>query len=456
MRRLLNKRGLMKFIRESSLEPEIKRSLSAAWKEGVATQTMIGIFDYFLIPFGLFLGASAQEIGFLVAIPNFAVSISQLVAPRVIMWAKSRLRMLVQGTAFQTVALAVTAGLPFAPVPHKIWWLIGLVTFFRLAGSFVGPAWGSLVSDYLPETMRGVYFGWRSRLMTFAGVIGVVFWGTVLYLAKKISGNVSFAVLFLGATLLRIIAVYLMTRMKDIPMQWRQDQSFTFWMFIRRFRESNFVKFIFYASSVTFATQLGIPYLSVHMLNNLHFNYIQYSMVHISGMLAATISFPIWGRHADSVGNAAVLKLISFIIPIFPFLWMFAHHPATFMLIEATSGFIWGGFGLCTTNFVFDAVSSPKRVRCLSYYNLINGAAIFAGASLGGYLAEHLPPLMGYRVITLFMISGFMRFAADFFLSEHFQEVRVTTKKVKSTNLFFSVLGVRPLIGKGWVWEEEA
>ena len=39
----------------------------------------------------------------------------------------------------------------------------------------------------------------------------------------------------------------------------------------------------------------------------------------------------------------------------------------------------------------------------------MNGSAICFGALLGGCLAPHLPPLLGYNLLTLFLISGLLR-----------------------------------------------
>src|SRR5207248_1677231 len=102
---------------------------------------------------------------------------------------------------------------------------------------------------------------------------------------------------------------------------------------------------------------------------------------------------------------------------------------------------------LCVTNFVFDAVSAPKRVRCLGYFNLINGIAIFAGASLGGVLASHLPPIAGWPLGGIFLLSSAGRFLADLALARHFKEVREQVRPVSSTELFFSIAGIRPFVG---------
>ena len=174
--------------------------------------------------------------------------------------------------------------------------------------------------------------------------------------------------------------------------------------------------------------------------------------VHLAAILMGLISFPIWGKHADWIGNARVLKITSFAIPLIPILWLFSKNVFYLIGVEMFSGFIWGGFNLCATNFIYDAVSPAKRVRCLSYFNLINGIALCAGASLGGFLGSRLPPLWGFSLLTLFLISGCCRFLAHFFLSKHFKEVRTSAKPMSSMKLFFSVVGIKPIAGLEEDW----
>lgn len=56
---------------------------------------------------------------------------------------------------------------------------IVFVTIFRIFGSIISTVWGSLTSDYLPADERGRYFGWRSRIVGIAGILGTV-WGSLL------------------------------------------------------------------------------------------------------------------------------------------------------------------------------------------------------------------------------------------------------------------------------------
>ena len=431
-----------------NLKHKIKNSLGASYKEGIAASLMSAAMDYYLIPFGLFLGATAQEIGFLIAIPNLLSSFSQFFCVQgVKTFGGSRLKLIVTGIMIQAILLIPVASLVFPHISSRVEILILFVSFFRFLGNLIGPAWGSLMSDYLSEKDRGNYFGHRSRAVGISGVIGIGFWGLFLFLVKRVSAAWAFFGLFLGAAFFRFLSCYYMKQMTDLPARHVPEHDFTFWMFVIRLRESNFVKFVFYVAVLTFSMQLAGPYFSVYMLRDLKFNYLTYMSIHLSLVVASLFSFPIWGRHADLVGNARILKITGFLIPVSTVFWPFTKNPVCLMAIEALSGFALGGFALCSTNFIYDAVSPEKRVRCIGYFNLITGMAIFMGASFGGFLSDKLPPFHGSSILSLFRISAVLRSASNFFLAGHFQEVRQSTKKISSADLLFSVVGVRPILG---------
>lgn len=428
-------------------DPKITQSLSICKKEGIMAQVMIIITDYYLIPFGLFLGATPQQIGLLVAIPNLTASLSQLGAVRAVRLYGSRLKFLVYGVGTQAALLIPVGFLAFSPFKGRMAVFIVLVTLYRILFTLIGPAWGSLVSDYLPENKRGGYFGTRNQLLSITGIFSITTWGIMLQFMKKWNASLGFFIMFFAASAFRFASLYYMSRMTDLPFKLSKESDFSFWMFIKRFRESNFVKFVFYVASITFTTNLAAPYFSVIMLRDFHFSYIQYMTVQLAGMSMALIAFPIWGKHADVVGNAQILKITSLFIPLIPILWLFSHNLIYLVLIEMMANFAWGGFNLCATNFIFDSVSPEKRVRALGYFNLINGLAIFFGASLGGFLADKLPPLFGFSLYSLFLISGLGRLFSLLIFSRHFKEVRTSIRQVSSSDLIYSVVGIRPFIG---------
>ncbi len=437
----------MKATYRCSLPPEIRASLDYCWKEGVAAQVVFIAFSYYTIPFGLFLGATTQAIGWLVAAPNFLSSLSQLFAVRAVRMAGSRHRTLVIGVWLQSVFILPLAFLPFVEWRGGVFLLVVLVAVFHVLGSILGPAWGSLVSDYLPEGQRGQYFGWRWRMVSIAGMAGLGVWGLLLYVFQDFSPRAGFAILFLGAAIFRFISSYYMSRMADVPVASSAEDDLPFWKLVRKLRERNFFKFLFYASAVTCAIQIAAPYLSVQMLTHLKFSYLGYTCVHLASVIGGLIAFPIWGHHADRVGTARILKITGFLTVLTPLFWIFARDPVSLSIVEGVAGFISSGFTLSSANFIYDAVSPSSRVRYLAYFNLINGAAIFLGAWFGGWAAEHVPPLFGEPLYTVFLLSAGARLLAAV-SSVHFKEVRTGIEAASNLQLFLSVMGVRPLIGE--------
>ncbi len=441
---------------DPKLAKKIHKSLDISWKEGIWGSMMLGIVDYYMIPFGIFLGASTQQIGLLVAIPQLMSSICQLFAVRIVNITGSRLKFLVSAAILQAALLIPLALLADFPFRWQVEALILILALFRILASLIATAWGSLVSDYLPAHRRGHYFGWRSQVVGFATLASVGMAGIILFLVKKVHPDWGFVIIFLAAAILRFVSSFLMSKMTDIHHQHSPESHFTFIDFLKRIRESNFVKFVLFASAMTFATFLTAPFFPVYILKDLQFDYLSYMGIQLAHVLSGLIAFPLWGKHADVVGNAKILKTTGILIPFIPLLWLlsplFSGHVIYFMIIETYAGFIWGGFNLCVINFIYDAVTPQKRVRCLGYFNLIYGTALFLGATTGGFLAKHLPPLMGNPILALFLISAICRFAAYFLLSPHFKEVRESTKKVSSLKLFFSVVGIRPMEGvnRGW------
>ena len=86
-----------KMTKDLILNRKVKKSLEVSWKEGIPAAVMLGIMDYYLIPYALFLGATTREIGILVALPQLLAAIAQLFAVWVVKHAGSRLRFLIRG-----------------------------------------------------------------------------------------------------------------------------------------------------------------------------------------------------------------------------------------------------------------------------------------------------------------------------------------------------------------------
>jgi MFS family permease len=425
----------------------VRESLRSSFKDGIFAAFMAGVTDHYATPAALFLGATVLQIGLITALPNLLSSLSQFLSVRVIYWVGGRLKLLVRLVFSQASLILCIAMLPLLEIAHRVELLLIFLILAAMCGGLAGPAWGSLMSDYVPASKRGRYFGWRNRTVGAVTVGSIVTSGLLLNFFQEISYGTGFWIIFSLAAAARYVSAYFISRMDEPPHKKDPASDFTFLMFLRRFRESNFLKFVVFSGCLTFATYMAAPFFAVFMLRDLQLSYLTYMALQVGSSLAALVALPLWGRHADLVGNVRVLRLSSFLASLIPMFWLLSHNPAYLMLVNLFAGFSWSGVSLSAGNFIYDAVTPQKRVRCIAYFNVINGLALFLGSSLGGFLASRLPPLFGHRLLGLFALSCSCRLFFYLLLSRSFREVRAA-HEVSIQELFFSVVGIRPLVGQ--------
>jgi MFS family permease len=319
-------------------------------------------------------------------------------------------------------------------------WLVISYTIFVSTGALSLPAWSSLMADHVPETERGRVFGWRNRLFGIINVSCMFAAGLVLQFFKNITG---FTVIFAAAFLARLVSWRFLTRMYEPPLSVRDEDRFTIIDFFRRLRTTNFGRFVIFASAMSFSVNIAAPFFAVYMLRDLRFDYLTYTVIMMSATLTSLFMMNLWGVRADHVGNRRILRITSVFLPFIPVLWLFSHNVPYLILVQVFAGFFWAGFNLSASNFIYDAVTPQKRIRCIAYFNVINGTAIFAGAMTGGLLIRALPPLFGYRVLALLLVSGVLRLLAST-LCSLVSEVR-DVKKVSAMELFHSFVSRRPI-----------
>ena len=425
----------------------VRESLRSSFKDGIFAAFMAGVTDHYATPAALFLGATVLQIGLITALPNLLSSLSQFLSVRVIYWVGGRLKLLVRLVFSQASLILCIAILPLLEIAHRVELLLIFLILAAVCGGLAGPAWGSLMSDYVPASKRGRYFGWRNRTVGAVTVGSIVASGLLLNFFQEISYGTGFWIIFSLAAAARYVSAYFISRMDEPPHKKDPASDFTFLMFLRRFRESNFLKFVVFSGCLTFATYMAAPFFAVFMLRDLQLSYLTYMALQVGSSLAALVALPLWGRHADLVGNVRVLRLSSFLASLIPMFWLLSHNPAYLMVVNLFAGFSWSGVSLSAGNFIYDAVTPQKRIRCIAYFNVINGFALFLGSSLGGFLASRLPPLFGHRLLGLFALSCSCRLFFYLLLSRSFREVRAA-HEVSIQELFFSVVGIRPLVGQ--------
>ena len=419
------------------------KTLRFSFLDGIFASGMTGFTQDYFTPFILYLGATARQVGFLSALPNLFGALMQLKSADITEKLKSRKKVITSFVFLQALMLLPMVALSLLG-EAKIAIFIAIVTLFISLGAFVLPAWGSMMSDIIPVTKRGEYFGWRNRVLGLVAVVSSFTAGFILYLTNKTNVLLGFAAIFGLAFIFRTISWYFLKRMREPRLEHKEEDYFSLVDFLSRIRESNFAQFALFVSLMNFSTYIASPFFAVLMLRDLHFSYLLYTVIILSATVTVYLTIGRWGIHADKVGNIKILRFTAPLVAIVPLFWIVDRHPLFLCFAQVFSGFAWAGFNLSASNFIYDSSSPGKRTRCISYFNVLSGIFISAGAILGGFLAPKLPRIFGYNLLTLFLVSSILRLIAAFLIRLKIKEVR-SVEKVSNNQLFFSMIGIRPI-----------
>ncbi len=403
----------------------VKKSLNLSIKDGVAFAATTGFGDNYINPFAVALGASNFQIGLLSSIPQFLPALIQLKVADVTERLGSRKKIIVRAVFFQAFMLLPIAFIPCLPEFVQVGALIGFCTLYMLFASLAGPAWGSLMADLVPVRRRGAFFSKRSRLIGLVTLATTFLAGYILHLSKTQS-LIGFTVIFFLAMISRYISCFFLSRMYEPLLEIKREHYFSFGAFLRRLNVGNFGRYVVFQSAFNFSVFLAAPFFPVFMLRDLGFSYLTYTIVVTTVPLATILSISYWGRRSDVLGNRRVMRICSIVVSVLPVLWLVSHQVYFLVVIQVLAGFFWGGFNLCSSNFIYESAIPEKRTRCISYFNTINGLAICLGNLLGGFLATHIPPVLGYRLLTLFAISSCLRIILSTTLLSRVKEIRKT------------------------------
>jgi len=271
--------------------------------------------------------------------------------------------------------------------------------------------------------------------------------GFLLDLFKKVNPYVGFVVVFIIAMLARFTSAYLLKLQHEPPFKSHKSYYFTLWEFIKLMPHSNFGRFTAFVNLFMFSVAIAGPFFAVYMLKHLGLSYSKFTLVSLASSITSLLSMPYWGKLGDKYGNLKVLKITGFMIPLIPLIWastsLMSKSTAFYFLffIEAFSGTLWAGFNIASSNFIYDAVTRQKIAICVTYYNILNSLSVFAGATIGGYLASYnlLKDIPAGNIIQVFLLSGILRSLFALIILPSIKEVkkveRFDFRKIRKTLL---------------------
>ncbi|MDH5345005.1 MAG: MFS transporter, partial [Gammaproteobacteria bacterium] len=148
-----------------SRDPDVDRSLKHSLKDATAFAAMTGMGENYLSAFGVFLNATAPQIGLLASLPPLLASFAQPFSAWLGRATGYRKRIVLLGAGLQAFAWLPILFLPILFPVQAVPLLIASVVLYHGGAHLVAPQWSSMMGDIVPERRRGRFFGLRTRIV---------------------------------------------------------------------------------------------------------------------------------------------------------------------------------------------------------------------------------------------------------------------------------------------------
>jgi MFS family permease len=434
----------MKAFLSSLHNNRTRRALLCSVIDGILWATMFGFAENFIVPFVLFMGATAFYTSLMQGGAQLAVAMAQLAGSRIVHALKRRRVLSVVCTTFHALSFLA---IPVIAILTKNFWII-IITFTlgTLVNNIASPGWISWMNDLIPQKHRGTFWGLRNMFVNFAQFGAIIIAGTTLHVAEGCDFLlVMYVILFGAAGFSRMGSTIPLSKQYEPKMAEEEGrEKFTLLGFLSRLVSSNFGRFAVFSFSLTFTVNPMVPVIPVFLLTSLDFNYIEYSIIILAPMVTTILAMRYWGKLADKYGNYRILLITAVLIPLFGFAWAFIKNMYLFVLLQLLSGFVWSGFNLSNQNYLLDSVRPQNVPKIFAYFISINNICAFAGSITGGFLTlitrEIQVSFFAPKSFELiFLLSGFLRIVIVLLLIKSFKEVREVAPSPRIHYFYFTL-----------------
>ena len=422
----------------------LRRNLRAMNADGFSFSVMVGIAESYLPAFVLARGLGDLTAAMVATVPVLLGSILQLFAPFLLQKLGSYRRFVVTTATIQACSMLMLMGMSF--MQHLPAWLVFVpATLYWAAGLATGPAWNTWVEQLVPQRIRSGFFARRSRMCHIGVLLGLISGGLLLRwsVARELTVAV-FAILFGVGAIGRFVSAAMLSRQTEVlhsvrtagahaddvkPDRVTAGQKLVAALNVVR-RPGTAGRLVLFLMAVQTAVHVSGPYFNPFMLKVLKMSWVDYMGLLSLGFIGKMMSLAWAGRFANRWGADRLLWVGSAgIVPISA-LWFFSQDVWYLAGVQILSGLVWGCYELAMLLQFFRQIPGEKRVAVLTMYNLGNSAAMVAGTFIGAWILNSLGR-DHHAYVTVFVASGFFRFAALLALPGRRNAVRTTHSAVR-------------------------
>jgi len=420
--------------------------MRAATLEGMFSQSFFSVAgpgSVLITALALSLGATGATLGLIFAAgPIFQGA--QVLGPFLIpaLRGSRRKGVIAATTAGRGVIFLIPLAVAFFSVPAALATLVVCFLVSQVFNGISANVWTSWIGALVPRRIRGRFLGRRMQPAIVAGLIAAFaasllkdlsapggigglagFLRQKLGLAQGIWGvggeHYAFIIIFAAAALIGISAAFPFRKMTDRP---SREGRFTFAAFAEPFRDRAFRPLLVLFGFWFFAIYFGSPFWQPFFMNELGLSLTTIQIYNVVSTISMAATAALWGKLVDRFGNRPVFRALMLlsVANAFVYVFMTRDHYWWLWLEAATSGAMWGGAGVVTTNFLLRLSPEHKRDAYIAVFAVVTGACGLVSSLASGQLIGLLPAtvtLGSFSIVNMkvaFAITAFLRVLVQF------------------------------------------
>lgn len=434
-------------LRQQGKSAKARRSRHTVWRvfrvsitEGVFAQIYGGLANIgssFITKFMVLLGASPVQFSILSALGQVS-AVFQPLGVTLMQRLKQRKKVCVWVTAAgRFLSFFLGAALLFRNAQTGIMFALALLFVSAGLQAVGGNIWIAWVSDLIPLGIRGRFFARRNQILSFAGLVAGYVFSFCTDLFEKGGGSLRglfscwldpqafftprnqafwLAGVFVFAATLGLFGLGILSRQPDRKRSLQQRSALRA-KFSEPFHSKNFRLLLAFGIWWMLAIGVGSAFWGPFMLKKLHMSMFQMTMYGTIHTASSLLAYSFWGRFIDRYGNRKAMFICVLLGGFNPMLWltMTPQNYAVLWIEALSSGFMWAGSGIVTTNFVLSIAGKGREQTYSAVYGAITGVAMMSSTLLSGvFFPGQLD--IGVRILepeqVVFGVGGILRWLA--------------------------------------------
>ncbi len=379
-----------------------------------AASSFVGVY-------GVMIGATAVEMGWLQSTSNALSNGGQLIWGRISDITGKRVPFLIAGSVSLAILWFMMA---FVDTP------IGLIVVYALlslTGAMISVNLLSLIADVEDMSTRGHFLSVINNFGSAGAIISLVFLAVYLRDASRSLIIVPFSMAAFSYVLSAVL-FSMVNEKRPVARRERRHASFSD---IKKNR--NFFNYFIAMNTQGFFWSMAWPVFPMTIVLVMHFDLSVVAVLTSVSLSSGVLVQYLLGRKIDGLYRPPMIFANRIMLGFIPVFYAISNTVYDFLGIEVYSGIAGAIQNVVMNSYLLDIVPANRRGEFLSIINGTNGIVYLIGALAGGYLLQYMINVHGLReglLITYMIIS-----AGRFLSSSLFVRLRETDARRKSGGL---------------------